>query len=229
MRIMLLAAVLLIAACDSQPPKTAVDVNQIIRFTDEAMHVTRKISAGAPAADVHAAMERMNVGLNAAHAQIEAVARRISVAEYHGRGSIDPLDLSLCIDPVVTYAPMLERMQSEMRVLWHARTFECVSKATNYFETVSGADAAAVALAMSVLEPILMVAEVQAGMPAESRLQNYRSNSQAILAKFASECGAQPAGTEQMSYECAAYEVAKSVEPKLATFAAELPAPPGVQ
>ena len=46
------------------------------------------------------------------------------------------------------------------------------------------------ALAISVFEPILMLAEVQAGMPAEFRLQDYRSNSQAILAKFESECGA---------------------------------------
>jgi hypothetical protein len=228
MRIMLLAAVLVIAACDSQPRTATVDVNPIIRFTDAAMHVTRQISAGAPAADVHAAMEQMNVGLNAAHAQIEAIARRISVAKYHGRGSIDPLELSLCIDPVVSYAPMLERMQSEMRVLWHARTFDCVSKATTYFEIESGADAAAVALAISVFEPILMLAEVQAGMPAEFRLQDYRSNSQAILAKFESECGAHASGTE-MSYECAAYEVARSVEPKLATFAAELPTAPAVQ
>jgi hypothetical protein len=229
MRIMLLAAVLVIAACDSQPPKATVDVNRIIRFADEAMQVTRKISAGAPAADVHAAMEQMNVGLDAAHAQIEVVARRISVAKYHGRGSIDPRNLSLCIDPVVTYAPMLERMQIEMRVLWHARTLECVSDATSYFEIGSGADAAAVALALSVLEPILMVAEVHAGLPAESRLQNYRSNSQAILAKFVSECGAHPSATVQMSYECAAYEVARSVEPKLATIAAELPTTSGVQ
>ena len=213
MRIVLFAAMLLIAACDSQSPKASVDVNHFIRVAHEAMHVTQQISAGAPAADVHAAMEQMTVVLNAAHAQIAAVARRISVAKYHGRGSIDPRDLSICIDPIVTYAPMLERMQSEMRVLWHERTLECVSNATTYFETVSGEDAAAVALAISVLEPILVMAEVQAGMPAESSLQHYRSSSQAILARFVSECGTPPAVVEQMSYECAAYAVARSVEP----------------
>jgi hypothetical protein len=229
MRIVLLAAVLLIAACDSQSPKTAVDANQFIRVADEAMHVTQQISAGAPAGDVHAAMEQMTVVLDAAHAQVAAIARRVSVAKYHGRGSIDPRDLSICIDPVVSYAPMLERMQSEMRVLWHARTLECVSDARTYFEMVSGEDAAAVALAISVLEPILMVAEVQAGMEAEPSLQNYLSSSQAILAKLAPECGAPPAETGQMSYECAAYAVARAVEPKLATIAAELPTSPGVK
>ena len=115
MRIVLLAAVLRIAACDSQPPKTAVDVNQIIRVADEAMHVTQQIRAGASAADVHAAMEQMSVVLEAAHVQIGAVARRIDVAKYHGRGSIDPRDLSICINPVVTYAPMLERVQCRAR------------------------------------------------------------------------------------------------------------------
>jgi hypothetical protein len=71
MRIVLLAAVLLIAACNSQSPRASVDVNHFMRVADEAMHVTQQISA------------------------------------------------------VVTYAPMLERMQSEMRVLWHQRTLEC--------------------------------------------------------------------------------------------------------
>jgi hypothetical protein len=51
MRIVFLAAVLLIAACDSQSPKTFVDANQIIRVADEAMHVTQQISAGASASN----------------------------------------------------------------------------------------------------------------------------------------------------------------------------------
>jgi hypothetical protein len=108
-------------------------------------------------------------------------------------------------------------MQIEIRAPWMMRASECRGRATTYLEAVSGEDAAAVALAISVLEPILMVAEVQAGMAAESGLENYRSSSQAILAKFASECDAHRPGTEPMSYECAAYEVARSVEPRLAT------------
>src|SRR5262245_40146063 len=118
MRIALLSAVLLIAACDSQSPKTSVDVNQFIRVADEAMHVTQTIGAGAPAADVHAAMEQMKFALDAARKQIEAVAHRISAAKYLGRGSVDPRDLSVCIDSVVDYAPMLERMQTEVRIPW---------------------------------------------------------------------------------------------------------------
>ncbi|HKQ16394.1 MAG TPA: hypothetical protein VJT80_23450 [Steroidobacteraceae bacterium] len=222
MRIVLLVAVLVIAGCDSQPPKTAADVNQIIRLADEAMHVVQKISAGAPAADVDAAVEQMNAALDTARAQIEAVGRRISVAKYYGRGSIDPRDLGACIDTVIN-TPLLGRMPNDIRGPLLMSTVECVSKMSAYFSLASGEDAAAVALAISVIDPLLMVAEAQGGVPAESRLADYRASSQEILAKLASECGDHPAGAEQMSYECAAYEVARSVEPKLATFAAELP------
>jgi hypothetical protein len=228
MRIVLLVAVLVIAGCDSQPPKTAADVNQIIRLADEAMHVVQKISAGAPAADVDAAVEQMNSALDAARAQMNAVGRRISVAKYYGRGSIDPRDLRVCIDSVIN-APLLGHMPAETRGPLLMAAVECDGKLAAYFSLASGEDAAAVALAISVIDPLLMVGEAQAGIAAESRLQDYRSSSQEILAKLGSKCGEHPAGAEQMSYECAAYEVARSIEPKLATFAAELPAPPRVQ
>jgi hypothetical protein len=229
MRIVLLAALLVIAACDSQPPKTAVDINPIIRLADHAIQVTQKISAGAPAADVHAAMEQMGYALTAARKQIDAVARRISVGKYLGRGSIEPRELGTCLYPVVDYASMLERMPIEMRGPWLMQAAECGSKATTYFEAVSGEDAAAAALAISVIAPIMLVAEAQFGIGAESALENYRSRSQAIVAKLVAECGAHSSGTEGLSLECAAYEVARSVEPKLATFAAELPTPLRVQ
>jgi hypothetical protein len=227
MRIMLLAAVLVIAACDSQPPKTAADIDQIIRVADEAMHVTQIISAGAPAADVHAAMEQMSVALNATHKQIDTVARRISIGKYRGIGSIHPVDLSACIYSLVHDLPVLERMPIEIRGPWLMHTLECRSRAAAYFDTVSGEEAAAVALAISVIEPIMMVAEAQFGLGAESALESYRSSSQAIMEKLISKCGARKdehrAITEQMSAECAAYEVARAIAPKLAKFAAELP------
>ena len=56
LRTMLLATALTLTACDSEPPKTVDEINQIIRLTDTAMSVAEKIGTGAPVADVDAAM-----------------------------------------------------------------------------------------------------------------------------------------------------------------------------
>jgi hypothetical protein len=224
---MLLAAALTLTACDSQPPKTIDEINQIVRLADEAIGVAQTIGQGASTADVHEALEKMNVALDAARKQIQEIMSRVSIAKYQGRGSIDPRDLSVCLDVSLTTAASVEQMSIDMLAPWLMQVVECASKSRTYFEAVSGDDAATVALAISVLYPIKLVAEAKGGLAAEPvLLEDYRSANEAIVAKLAPKCrerkSAGSAGTDQVRYECAAHEVAISVQPKLAALAAQL-------
>jgi hypothetical protein len=226
-RTMLLAAALTLTACDSQPPKTIDEINQIVRLADEAMGVAEKIGRGASSADVHEALAAMNLALGAAQKQINEIASRVSVAKYLGRGSIDPRDVTVCIDASVTSAASIEQMSIDMLAPWLMQVVECANKSRTYFDAVSGDDAAAVALAISVIYPIKLVGEAKGGLAAEpALLEDYRSANEAIVARLAPKCrerkGAGSAGTEQVRYECAAHEVAISVQPKLDALAAQL-------
>jgi hypothetical protein len=227
MRTMLLAAALTLTACDSRPPKTIDEINQIVRLADGALGVAEKINQGTSTADVHQALENMNVALAAAREQINDIMRRLSSAKYQGRGSIDPRDVSACLNASSTTAASIEQMSIDTLAPWLMGVVECASKSRVYFEAVSGDDAAAVALAISVIYPIRLVAEAKGGMAAEpALLEDYRSANEAIVAKWASKCrerkGAGSAGTEQVRYECAAHEVAISVQPKLEALTARL-------
>ena len=226
MRTMLLAAALTLTACDSQPPKTIDEINQIVRLADEAMGVAEKISQGASAADVHEALGAVNVALDAARKQINEIVRRVSIAKYLGRGSIDPRDVSVCIDASLSTAASIEQMPIDVLAPWLMEVVKCASSSRTYFEAVSGDDAAAVALAISVIYPIRLVGEAKGGIAAEPALEDYRAANEAIVAKLAPKCrerkAASSAGTEQVRYECAAHEVAISVQPKLEALAAQL-------
>jgi len=228
-RTMLLAAALTLTACDSQPPKSIDEINQIVRVADEAMDVAEKIGRGASTADVHEALGAMNLALGAAQKQIYEIESRVGIAKYLGRGSIDPHDVSACIRTSVTSAASIEQMSSDMLALWLMQTVECASKSRTYFDAVSGDDAAAVALAISVIYPVKLVGEAKGGLAAEpALLEDYRSANEDIVAKLAPKCrerqGAGSAGTAQVRYECAAHEVAMSVQPKLDALAARLTA-----
>ena len=229
MRIILLAAVLSVAACDSQPQK-AIEINRIVTLADTAIGASQKISAGAPIADTHQAIQKMNAALDAARPQIEEIMRRVSIAKYYGRGSIDPRDVSVCVRVIISTAASIEQMPMDMLAMWVGKFAECASEAETYLEASSGEDAAAVALAVSVIYPIKLVTEVKTGLDAGPALGNYRSANQAIVTKLAPKCPeskrARAAETKQMSYECAAYDVAISVQPKLATLAAQVPKSP---
>jgi hypothetical protein len=226
MRTMLLAAALTLTACDSQPPKTIDEINQIVRLADEAIGVAAKISQGASSADVHEALGNMNAALQGAQEQINEIMSRVSSAKYQGNGSINPRDVSACLDGSFTTAASIEQMPIDTLAPWLMDVVECASKSRVYFDAVSGDDAAAVALAMSVIYPIRLVGEAKGGVPAAPALEDYRSANEAIIAKWAPKCrerqGAGSAGAEQVRYECAAHEVAISVQPKLAALAAEL-------
>jgi hypothetical protein len=227
MRTMLLAAALTLTACDAQPPKTIDEINQIVRLADEAIGVAEKIGRGASTADVHEALGAMNLALGAARKQINEIASRVSIAKYQGRGSIDPRDLSVCLNVTFTSAASVEQMAIDTLAPWLMKVVECANKSSTYFEAVSGDDAAAVALAISVIYPIKLVGEAKGGLAAEpALLEDYRSVNEAIVARLAPKCGerksAGAVGTEQVRYECAAHAVAISVQPKLDALAAQL-------
>ena len=194
------------------------------------MSVAEKIRTGAPTADIHEATGEMNVALDAARKQINEIMRRVSIAKYQGKGSIDPRDVSACVDGSLATAASIEQAPMDVLAPWLMEVVECASKSSTYFEAVSGEDAAAVALAVSVIYPIRLVGEAKAGVAGESALEDYRSINEAIVAKLAPKCrerkGAGSAGTEQVRYECAAHEVAMSVQPKLEALAAQLATSP---
>jgi len=226
LRTMLLTTALTLTACDSEPPKTVDEINQIIRLPDTAMSVAEKVGTGAPTADVDAAMSQMRIAFDAAEQQINEIRRRVGAAKYHGRGSIDPIHMSACIDASLTGAGLIEgaNLYAALRL---NDTLLCASYAETYLQGASGEDAAAFALAVSVLYPIVLTGYAKAGLPVPAALKNYRSANQAIITKLASKCGERiSAGTAQVRYECAAHEVAISVQPKLEALAAKLPTSP---
>jgi hypothetical protein len=224
---MFLAAALILTACDSEPPKTVDELNQIIRLADEAMGAAGRVGAGAPVADVDAAMSQIWIALDAARAQIREITRRVSAAKYQGRGSIDPHNVSACIDASLGGARFMEAGPGLETALWLNDTSMCAINANIYLERASGEDAAAFALAISVIHPILLVGHAKAGLPVAAALEHYRSVNQAIVAKLASRCGKRnSAAIAPVRYECAAHEVATSVQPKLEALAAKLPTSP---
>lgn len=227
MRTALLAAALLLTACDSQPPKTLDELNQIVRITDEAVAVIDELNAGASRAAVHEAMGKLNSALALAGKQIDGIARRVASAKYYGRGSIDPRNLSSCVDYIrFSAATGMKLPMDGGMTLWLRDVMECVRNARTYFESASGEDAAAVALAITVIYPFELVAEARFGMAAEST-QNQRNHLDQLITRFEPQCSepapAQAVAPPSVSYRCAAYRVALSARAQLAALATRLP------
>ena len=229
MRPLLLVTALALTACDSQPPpKTIDEINQFFRMADKAIGVAQKIGAGASTDDVQGAMQEMYSALAAARSQISEVTHQIAIGKYQGRGSIAPIDVSACIG---AYTSSVHWLESEtMRPNWVMGAVDCASKASTYFNAVPTRDGAAVAQAVGIIYPIVLVAHAKAGVAAGPWLQEYRSVNEAIIARLAPQCrelkGADSAGNEPVRYACASYEVAISVRPKLEALAAQLPTSP---
>jgi hypothetical protein len=228
MRTLLLAAALTLTACDSHPPpKTIDEINQFVRIADKAIGVVQKVGAGASTDEAQGAMQEMYSALDAAQNQINEITQRISTGKYLGRRSIDPIDVSACID---AYTSSVHWLESEtMRTIWLVSALECAVNANTYFKAVPAHDAAAVAQAVGIIYPIVLAANVKAGVTARPWLQEYRSVNEAIVARLAPQCerkGGNSAGSEQVSYACVAYEVAMSVRPKLEALADQLPTSP---
>jgi hypothetical protein len=227
MRILFLVASLMLTACDSQPPKTIEEINRIVRIADSAMGVVQKIGTGASTADVQEAMGEMSAALyDAARKQINDVTQRISAGKYLGRGSIDPVDVSVCISAYTN----LPNLEDQMVVaLWANKVIDCAILAKTYFESVSSDDGAAVALAIGIIYPIALVAYIKSGAMPEPWLQDYRSVNEAIVARVAPMCRersrANSVGSEPVPYNCAGYEVAMSAQTKLEALAGQVATP----
>jgi hypothetical protein len=230
MRNLFLLAALTLTACDSQPPpKTVAEINQFVSIADTAIGLVQKTSAGASTADLQAATQEMYVALDVARSQIDAILGEVTVGKYLGRGSIDPIHLSACIGANTAGMHFLEiestRPAGVMNIV------QCAVQAKIYFQSLSGDDGAAAALAIGVIYPIALVANAKAGMMPGPWLREYRSTNDAIVARLAPKCrertGVTAAGSEQVRYRCAAYEVAMSVQPKLAALANQVAMPPG--
>jgi hypothetical protein len=231
MRTLILAAALTLAGCDSRPPaqpKTIDEINQIVGIADQAVSVAQKIGAGASTADVQGATQEMYAAIDAAGKQINEMTQRIAAGKYLGRHAIDPMDVSTCTGALTSSVRWLESETMLPHLMTNA--VECGINARIYFEDVSSDDGAAVALAIGIIYPIALAASVKAGLEIEPSLQEYRSVNEAIVARLAPKCrernGASSAGSEQVRYECAAYEVAMSVRPKLETLADRRPITP---
>jgi len=226
MRTLFLAAAFTLTACNSEPqpqPKTIDEINQIVRIADTAIAVVQKIGTGAPTTDVQGAMEEMSAALDAARNQIHEVTHRVGIGKYLGRGSIDPINVSACIDQYTISAPPIEQIPVTLLPI-----SMCAISANTYFGAVSGDDGSAVALAVGIIYPVALVANANAaGLKGGGVwLQQYRSVNEAIVARLAPKCRPHSAGTEQVRYDCAAYEVAMSVRPKLEALADQVPTSP---
>src|SRR5688572_17246729 len=216
MRTVLLAAALTLTGCDSQPPKTHDEIDQIVRVADEAMGVAEKSGSGAPEADVQQALGNMTAALDAARTQVADITRRIAVAKYHGTGSIQPRDVAAYIDASVATAASFAQMPMDALASPLIEIVDCASKTSAYFHGASGEDAAAVGLAVSVIYPIRLAGEAKGGLSFAPALQAYVAANEAIVAKLAPRCPdrKEPA----VSYECSAHAVALAVRPRLATL-----------
>jgi hypothetical protein len=231
MRTLILTAALILTACDSRPPaqpKTIDEINQIVAIADKAVSVTQRIGAGASTAEVQGALQEMYAAIRAAGNQISEMTQRITTGKYLGRHTIDPIHISACTDALISSAGWLESELMLPHLMMNA--MDCGINARIYYEDVSSDEGAAVALAMSIIYPLALVAHVKAGLEIEPSLQEYRSVNEAIVARLAPKCrernGANSAGSEPVRYECAAYEVAILVRPKLETLADQRPITP---
>lgn len=179
-------------------------------------------------ADVDAAMSQMSIAFDAAEQQINEITRRVRIAKYQGRGSIDPHDVWACIAESLGGKRFVMAGRDLETALWLNDASMCAINANIYLEKASGEDAAAFALAINVIHPIVLVGHAKAGgLPVAAALENYRSVNQTTVAKLASRCGKRnSAATAPVRYECAAHEVAMSVQPKLEALAAKLPTSP---
>jgi len=148
---------------------------------------------------------------------------QVGIGKYLGRGSIDPINVSACIDQHTISAPPIEQIPVTLLPI-----SMCAINANTYFGAVSGDDGSAVALAVGIIYPVALVANANAaGLKGGGVwLQQYRSVNEAIVARLAPKCRPHSAGTEQVRYDCAAYEVAMSVRPKLEALADQVPTSP---
>jgi hypothetical protein len=225
MRILLLTTMLTLAACGSQqpsyPPKSADEIDQLIGIADKAISVAQKVYAGAPAADVQEATREMRTALDAAQVQTDEILRQVALVDHLAEGTADPMGVSGCVRSHRMGIHDVDNMSPNTAMAWSMNVGGCAASAIVYFRTAPAGDRSALALALNIIDPIMLVAGARSGLKRGALVHALDSN-ESIIAKFGPECGEKAdkaSGAGQVSYQCAAYEVAMAVRPKLQPLA----------
>lgn len=223
MRALLLAAMLILSACGSRqpdyPPKSADEIGQLIALGEKAIDVALKVKAGAPAADVQLATSEMLAALHAAHAQSDAILAQVGKVDDLKKGTPDPMGVTRCIHLHRGELQDIENMSPNGMMLWSMNVGGCTASTYVYFRAVSTDDKSAIALALNLIDAIMLVAGTRSGMKNGALMHSLDSNG-AIIEKLGPECekaASKPAG--DVSYQCAAYRVAMALRPKLQQLA----------
>lgn len=219
MRALLITVMLTLAACSSQAPypaKSAAEIQQLIQLADVAFNVAQKVHAEAPATDVQDATREMHTAIDAAQGQIEQILKQVASVDSLAEDTNDSLAVSSCIRSHLLEIEDIERMSATTRMNWSMDVGRCAAFNIVYFKSASPADSSVLALGLSVIDPVLLVAKTRGGLK-NGALAHYLEANDNILSKLGPECeqiGTTP-GAGAVSYQCAAYQVALAVRPKL--------------
>ena len=231
MRILLLTMMLILTACGSRqqsyPPKSADEINQLIGIADKALDVVQKVYAGAPAADVQEATIEMRSALDAAREQTDEILRQAADVDDLGEGTEDPMGVSRCINSHLMQIHDIENTSRLATLAWSADVAQCASAAIVHFQSVPPGDSGALALALNIIDPIMLVAGVRSGMK-KGALTHYLDSNERIIAKLGAQCGEKTGKASEaghVSYQCAGYEVAMAMRPKLQPLAQRVQMP----
>jgi len=227
-RTLLLAAMVTLAACGSQqqpdPPKSTDEINQLIAIADKAVGVAQKVYADAPAADVQGATREMLTALDNAREQIDEILRQVADLDHLGEGKQDPMGVSGCVGSHRTQIHDIEALSPTAASIWSMKVGQCAASAIVYFKSAPPGDSSALALALSIIDPVMLVAGARSGLR-KGALVHYLESNESIIEKLGPACGdktGEAVGADAVSYQCAAYEVAIAVRPKLQPLAEQV-------
>lgn len=219
MRILLLTAMLILPACGSQspyPPKSADEIGQLIGIANASFEVAQKVYAGAPETEIEAATREMRTALDAAQDQTDEILRQVA--------KVDPMTVGSCIRSNHLEMHDIENMLPRTRSTWSMNVGQCAASTIVYFKAAPPAESSVLALALNVIDPIMLVAGTRGGMKRGALAHNLQSN-ESIIAKLGPKCErtGKASAAGEVSHRCAAYQVAIAVQPKLRALASQVP------
>ena len=219
MRSLLLTTLLLLSACSFQAPypaKSAEEIQKLIRIADKAFDVALKVRAEAPAADIQEATREMRTALGAAQGQTEEILKQVANVDHLAKGAKDPMAVSSCIRTHLLEMEDIENMSATTRMSWSMDVGQCAAFAIVYFKSAPHSDSSVLALALSIIDPMMLVAKSRGGLK-KGALAHYLESNESIISKLGPECEktGKASATGEVSYQCAAYQVALVVRPKL--------------
>ena len=226
MRIPLFTTLLILAACGSHqepshPPKPADEIKQLVSIADQALRVAQKVYAGAPAEEVQEATREMLAAMDAARNQTDEILRQVAEVDHLAEGTRDPMGVSSCISSQHTALYDIESVPPNAGLIWSMDLGKCAAAAIIYFKTAPAEDSGTLGLALNIIDPIMLAAGARGGLKRGSSM-HYRDSNASIIEKLGPECGektAKPSAAGQVSYQCAAYEVALAMRPKMQPLA----------